>query len=118
MNNSEIVELYYKKIDARDIDWVVNMFADQAVYERAEASYAGKKAIADFYTNGRKIQGKHTIEPVIAEGERVVAYGEFNGVGAQNQPLHIGFCDVWTFKDALVVKRQTYLAMGSQYVKE
>lgn len=118
MNNAGIVELYYQKIDARDIDWVVSMFAEEATYQRAEAAYVGKQAIGDFYRDGRKIQGKHTLSGVIAAAERVVAYGEFNGVGAQNQPVHVGFCDVWTFKDSLVVKRQTYLAIGSAYVKE
>lgn len=118
MTNAELVDLYYKKVDALDIEWVINMFADNCHYQRADAPYVGKDVIEKFYREERKIRGKHTISRILTSDETVVAYGVFNGVGGFGQPKHIEFCDIWSFKNSLVIKRQTYLALGNEYVKE
>jgi ketosteroid isomerase-like protein len=115
--NKDIVVQYYQKVDNNDIDWVIDLFADEASYQRADSIYPNKQAIADFYRNDRKIQGKHTVLGLVSEGDFVVAYGEFNGIGAQGEPKHVEFCDVWSFKGSKVFHRRSYLALGSNYVK-
>jgi steroid Delta-isomerase len=115
--NKDIVELYYQKVDAGDIEWVIDLFTDDAVYQRADCTYPGKQAIAEFYRNSRKIRGKHSVEGLVTEGDFVVAFGEFNGVGEQGQPKHVEFCDVWHFRGSKVDHRRSYLALGNDYVK-
>jgi ketosteroid isomerase-like protein len=113
----DLILEYYQKVDDKDVEWVIDLFADDASYQRADCIFPNKQSIADFYRNDRKIQGKHTVQGIIAEGDCVAAYGEFNGVGAEGQPKHVEFCDVWLFKGSKVVHRRSYLAMGSEYVK-
>ena len=119
MNPLEKVKAYYPKVDAGDLDWVIGLFSDDGEYQRADALYCGKKAIADFYHGDRKIQGNHKIENIVVEDSAVVANGVFEGVGSDGSPKKIGFADVWIFDDSgLVASRKTYLAMGSEYVKD
>jgi hypothetical protein len=101
------------------VEWVIDLFADDGKYQRAEAIYSGKQAIADFYRGDRKIQGRHSLEHVVAEANTVIANGVFEGVGADGSPKKIGFADAWQFdSDGLVNSRKTYLAAGSDYVKD
>jgi len=110
---------YYPKVDAGEIAWVIALFAKDGDYHRADASYIGRSEIADFYKNARKIKGRHTVENVFSEGNTVAVNGEFNGVGADESPRKIGFADFWTFdENGLVSVRKTYLAVGSDYVKD
>lgn len=109
---------YYAKVDAGDTEWIVAMFAKEARYRRADADYVGQAAIAEFYREGRKIRGKHTIENLYATGNVVVVQGTFVGQGAKGNPKKVRFCDVWLFQDTCVKLRETYLALGSDYVRE
>jgi ketosteroid isomerase-like protein len=118
MGIKETVEEYYKRVDSGDVEWVIEIFAEDACYQRAEAEYAGKKAISRFYREGRKITGNHTIEEPLVIKDVVVVRGIFKGKGAHGEPKEVRFCDFWEFKDSLVRLRQTYLAIGSDYVKE
>jgi ketosteroid isomerase-like protein len=69
-----IVE-YYKRVDAQDIDWVLDLFTADSRYVRADADYTDKQAITDFYRNDRKIAGAHSVDRVVAEGDQVLAAG-------------------------------------------
>lgn len=115
--NKDIILEYYRKVDEKDVEWVIDLFTDDACYQRADCTFPNKQAIADFYRNDRKIQGKHSVYGMIEEGDSVAAYGEFNGVGAEGQPKHLEFCDVWQFRGSKVFYRRSYLALGSDYVK-
>lgn len=84
----------------------------------SDAVYSGKQAIAEFYTADRKIQGRHSLENVVADDNTVIANGVFEGIGADGSPKRIGFADIWQFdRHGLVSSRKTYLATGSDYVK-
>lgn len=118
--HSNIIKAYYPKIDSSDIDWVVSLFADDAVYERADAKYVNKEEIKDFFAKERKIRGRHVIEDLWPDEEarRVVAIGRFEGVGAEGDPRSVGFADVWEFNDQQkVTRRRTFLALGNNYVR-
>jgi ketosteroid isomerase-like protein len=111
-----IVE-YYKRVDAQDIDWVLDLFTADSRYVRADADYTDKQAITDFYRNDRKIAGVHSVDRVVAECDQVLAAGVFKGVGADGAPKNVGFCDIWELRGDKVCYRQTYLSMGADYVK-
>jgi hypothetical protein len=117
---ARIVGEYYEHIDAEDTDWVIGIFAVDAVYHRADVTYAGLLAIANFFRNERKIRGRHTLENMWLDATLggVVVTGQFDGLGISGDPRTVGFADVWYFNDAtLVTRRQTYLALGHRYVE-
>jgi ketosteroid isomerase-like protein len=116
-----IVAEYYPHIDAVDTDWVIELFADDAVYRRADVTYAGLPAIARFFREERKIRGRHTLEGmwIDSPSRSVVVTGQFVGEGIAGDPRSVGFADVWQFNTAmLVARRQTYLALGHRYVEQ
>ena len=123
---SEVTELtrkvsaYYPRIDDVDTEWVVALFAEDAVYFRADAVYAGRVAIARFFCEERKIRGRHTIDRMWTDhsSASVVAVGRFDGQGLSGDARSVRFADVWQFNEAgLVTQRQTYLALGHEYVE-
>lgn len=120
MSFSNTVREYYRRIDDCDTDWVLDLFADDAVYARADAVYPDKQAISRFFCEERKIRGVHKLEKIVAScNENVVlATGRFVGVGANGDERVVSFADIWTFgEDSLVHQRQTFLAMNSEYVR-
>jgi ketosteroid isomerase-like protein len=117
---ARIVAEYYQHIDAVDTDWVIGLFAVDAVYRRADMTYAGLPAIARFFREGRKIRGRHTLENMWMDSpsRSVVVTGQFEGHGISGDSRSVGFADVWHFNTAtLVTRRQTYLALGHRYVE-
>ncbi|WP_447764530.1 nuclear transport factor 2 family protein [Sphingopyxis panaciterrae] len=117
---AQLIREYYTRIDRCDTDWVVALFDDDAVYERAEAIYAGRAAIARFFCEERQIRGVHHVEDLLTsrEGDRVVAIGRFRGTGAAGDARDVGFADLWQFgSDGRIHRRRTFLARGSDYVR-
>jgi ketosteroid isomerase-like protein len=121
MTSLSVIREYYRRIDVGDLDWVVGLFDQNASYSRADAVYVGRMSIDGFFRGQRKIKGSHQIDRIIqaTTGETVVALGCFHGTGNQGDRRDVGFNDVWTFNKAkLVTRRQTFLALGSAYVRE
>ena len=113
------VQDYYPKVDAGEVDWVLRLFAEDGIYQRADACYEGIREITDFYENARKITGKHAVEEIFAQGHEVVVNGVFEGFGADGAAKKIAFADFWTFNEqGLVALRKTFLAIGADYVKD
>ncbi|MBY8826201.1 nuclear transport factor 2 family protein [Sphingomonas colocasiae] len=112
-----VIRDYYAHIDRVDLDWVLALFAADAVYERADATYSGISEISHFFREERQIRGVHDIEQLWADDDSVVALGEFRGVGAEGDARRVRFTDVWHFgADERVRRRQTFLALGHGYV--
>ena len=113
------IQEYYRRVDANDIDWVVDLFADDAVYARANSRFEGKETIAGFFRSDRKIRGTHGIESTCAIDDLVFAKGEFVGVGDAGDDRRVRFFDVWQFEPGgKVTLRETYLALGHEYVRD
>jgi|TARA_R100000501_G_scaffold17919_4_gene35073 ketosteroid isomerase-like protein len=118
-DNRTVVASYYPHIDRLDLDWVLALFAADAVYERAGAVYSGVAAISRFFREERQIRGLHSVQRIWSDGDSAVAVGEFRGHGASGDPREVRFADFWQFnQDGLVQRRQTYLALGHDYVQE
>jgi len=95
------------------------LFADDAIYERAGSRFVGKTALREFFAVHRKIRGVHSLQKIWSvEDNIVVVTGCFNGVGANGEPRSIGFSDIWYFDaDRRVSQRQSYLAIGHEYIE-
>ena len=120
MSRTALIREYYRRIDQGDVDWVVGLFASDAVYERADALYDGIAAITHFFAQDRRIRGVHEIESIVAAPDAgvVTANGRFVGVGEAGDPRSVGFADLWRFAPSgLIMRRQTYLALGNDYVR-
>lgn len=117
----KIVEEYYSRIDQSDVPWVLSRFSAKAIYERADVSYNGLDEISQFYRSQRLISGVHLIDTLTSNptDDLVIATGRFAGTGCKGDERNVGFADVWHFgADKLIRKRQTYLALGNDYVRE
>lgn len=112
------IQQYYRLIDDQKVEAVLDLFDETAVYQRADAVYEGKPAIACFFRNDRKIRGRHDLEQIYSLGHTVVAQGRFEGRGEAGDARSIGFADFWTFNaNGLAVHRRTYLATGYEVVQ-
>ena len=121
LDASDIIREYYRRIDAHDTAWVVDLFAEDATYDRADATYRGRAAIAHFFQVERQIRGSHTLDDLLCDARLglVAVTGAFEGAGKAGDARNVGFADVWRFNaDQRVIRRQTFLALGSQYVRD
>ena len=111
----DIVVGYYPAIDRSDVEHILRMFAEDAVYDRAGIEYRHMPTIRKFFSEDRQISGEHIISGLWADeaNRRVFVTGRFEGQGAAGDPRSFGFADVWHFNNAdLVSKRESFLALG------
>lgn len=102
---------YYERVDAGDVEGVLDWFAPDAVYERpGYAPMRGRQALAAFYGGERVIDsGVHTLQDVIVEGGRVAVRGRFDGTLKDGSSVSIGFADVIEYDpDGRAVRRHSY----------
>ena len=118
MTPGSIVAEYYRRIDSNDLDWVVGLFSEDATYVRADSRLQGKAEIERFFRTQRRIVGKHVIDSIVAVRDQVFCKGEFIGKGETGDRRRVRFFDVWHFHPGGTVRlRETYLALGHEYVK-
>ena len=118
MNRHDTIAEYYPRIDAGDVDWVLALFAEDAVYDRADQRIEGAARLDRFYTSQRKISGVHTIDNIFDCGDHVIVVGQFSGVGEAGDARVVRFADIWHFdEDDKISHRQTFLALGQEYVR-
>lgn len=54
----EQVKRYYQRVDAEDLNSIVEMFSEEAIYERGELpAFVGRSRIATFFRQERKPRG-------------------------------------------------------------
>ena len=117
--NGQKICRYYEHIDINDIDWVMSLFSKDAIYYRADSVYEGYSAIDNFFRKFRQIRGCHSIDVIWSFDEKVICTGIFKGQGREGDSRSVRFSDFWLFNSSgLVTKRETFLALGHQYVKE
>lgn len=107
---------YYSAIDQSDVERVLQMFAEDAVYDRAGVEYRHLPSIRQFFSEGRQVSGVHIIKGLWSDEESrtVFVSGRFEGQDATGTARSFGFADVWHFNDAgLVSKRESFLALGN-----
>lgn len=112
----DIAAGYYPAIDRSDVEHILSMFAEDAVYDRAGVVYPDKASIRKFFTEDRQISGVHSIDGLWSDGasRTVFVTGRFEGHDMAGNARAFGFADVWQFNHAdLVSKRQSFLAPGN-----
>jgi len=102
--------------DGHELDAILQHFADDAVFEsprgpdRWGQRFAGKKAIRSAFAGRfagipdvRSRQDKHFVA-----GNRGASEWTLTGSTAAGERLEIRGCDLWTFRDGWVVKKDSY----------
>jgi len=116
---SELVREYYRRLDSGDVDWVIDLFTDDAVYSRAGVVYRGKPEIERFFREARKIVGVHTPNWMTSDERVVIVEGRYEGRGVTGDEKIVDFCDIWRFDESgKAVRRNAYLAAGGDAVTE
>ena len=80
-SGTERVLRYYQNVDADDVPALMDLFAPDAVYHRpGYPPMLGHADLRRFYSGERVIvEGRHSVERTMADGNRVAAHGEFAG---------------------------------------
>ena len=108
--NEEVVRSYYAFADAGDLEGILSIFRDDAVYERPGlAPMNGREALRAFYAGPRLVKsGAHTLERVVTHDDIAIAQGELNGELQSGESIRARFVDVYEISDGLVKTRTTY----------
>ena len=116
---SKIARDYYARVDAGNYNWVVDMFARDAVYDRAGTLLKGHAELREFYFGARKIKVRHQDLKIWDCGPDIFVEGSFSGTGADGTPRVGQFADHWTFNKAgKVTLRRTSLFTGANTIKD
>ncbi|NKZ08779.1 nuclear transport factor 2 family protein [Actinomadura latina] len=104
------VREYYRLVDAGDVDGLLDLFADDAVYSRpGHPVMRGRADLAVFYGGGRVIdRGRHTLDRVVAHGSQIAVTGAFAGVLKDGTEVDLRFADFFVFGGARIARRDTY----------
>lgn len=105
-----LVERYYRTIDRRELDAMLDLFHEDVVYARpGYEPLRGKQALERFYRSERVIEsGKHVIGLTLQQEEVVVAEGRFQGVIRGGETADVKFVDIFSFREAKIAERRTY----------
>lgn len=115
--NVEIIQAAYEAFADGDIPAVLGMLAEDVVWIEAEGgpyggTFIGREAVLDnvFMKLGGEWKGYAAVpHEFIAQGETVVALGEYSGTyKATGKSFKAPFAHVWRFRDGLVSSFQQH----------
>jgi len=111
-----VVRAITAAFDAHDVDGILVHFADDAVFdsprgpdpwgqrfvgkEQVRAGFAGRFA---GIPNVRYQQDEHFVD-----GDRGASEWTLSGTTTEGQPIEVRGCDLWTFRDGKVVKKDSF----------
>lgn len=108
---TERVRRYYTLVDDGDVQGVVGLFADSAVYERPGYDpIVGRDGLDAFYRGQRVIDsGSHTVVKLVVGASEAAVEGEFRGTLKDGSEVDLRFADFFRFgEDLLFEVRKTY----------
>lgn len=92
---------YYDRVDAADVEGVLDCFTQDAVYHRpGYEPMAGRDALAAFYGGDRVIaDGRHQLDAVLVDGRSAAVRGRFVGTLKDGTAARVGFADFFVLDD-------------------
>jgi len=108
-DHAERVRAYYDAVDDERIDDLLELFADDVVYDRpGQPPIEGKDELEAFYREQRPLEdGSHTVHDVLVDDGEAAVRGTFSGV-QDGDDVAFGFADVHVFEDGRIAERYTY----------
>lgn len=103
------VRRYFRAVDAGDTATLLELFTEDAEYERqGTPTLRGKDALRKFYTEDRVIaSGRHTLEDVCLGTDWVAVRGTLRGTLRSGEDVEIEFTDWYHLRDGRIDRRQT-----------
>lgn len=102
--------------DAHDLDGIMAHFADDAVFEGPRGTepwgtrFVGLKEIregfAARFSTIPDIRYQH--DEHFVDGDRGASEWTLSGTTTDGQPIEVRGCDLWTLRDGMVVKKDSY----------
>jgi ketosteroid isomerase-like protein len=102
--------------DTHDLDRIMRHFADDAVFESSRGPEAygqrfeGIEAIRDAFA--ARFSGipdvRYQEDDHFASGDRGASEWTLSGTTTEGQRIEVRGCDLWTFRDGKVVKKDSY----------
>jgi ketosteroid isomerase-like protein len=102
--------------DTHDLDAIMAHFADDATYdsprgtERYGTRFSGRPAIREGFA--QRFAGipdvRYGEDDHFADGDRGASEWTLTGTTADGQRIDVRGCDLWTFRDGLVVKKDSF----------
>ena len=102
--------------DTHDLDGIMSHFADDAVYdsprgvERYGTRFVGKAATRKGFA--QRFAGipdvRYQEDDHFADGDRGASEWTLSGTTTEGQRIEVRGCDLWTFRDGLVVKKDSF----------
>jgi ketosteroid isomerase-like protein len=102
--------------DTHDLDAIMARFADDATYdsprgtERHGTRFSGKAAIREGFA--QRFAGipdvRYREDDHFADGDRGASEWTLTGTTTDGQRIDVRGCDLWTFRDGLVVKKDSF----------
>ena len=108
--SGQLIQNLFKTIDDRHWTSLRQIFTDDIVYERpGYAPIEGFTAVLNFYKNVRIIaDGHHELDGVVCDESFAAAWGSFQGVSRDGQPLSERFADIYSLRDGRIWTRASY----------
>jgi taurine dehydrogenase small subunit len=112
----EMLRSIAKGFDSHDLDGIMRHLANDAVYdsprgtERYGTRFSGKAAIRDGFA--QRFAGipdvRYREDDHFAVGDRGASEWTLSGTTTDGQRIDVRGCDLWTFRDGLVVKKDSF----------
>jgi ketosteroid isomerase-like protein len=104
------VREYYRLVDADDVDGLIALFREDAVYSRpGHPVMRGHADLARFYGGERVIaHGRHTLDQIVSHNPQIAVTGSFEGVLKDGTEVELRFADFFVFDGARIARRDTY----------
>ncbi len=112
----EMLRAIAAAFDQHDLDAIMSHFTDDAVFEtprgpeawgrRVVGHDAVRAAFADRFTGIPDVRYQH--DDHFVDGDRGASEWTLSGTTVDGEHLEVRGCDLWTFRDGRVVKKDSY----------
>jgi uncharacterized protein len=103
-----IIEMFIT-IDSSKFKEITSFFDQNVIYERPgfEKIY-GLEDLLNFYSNIRKIEGKHEIESILIDHDKACVVGNFVGRDKDGNSINQAFSDHYKISNNKIIYRKTF----------
>lgn len=106
-----VVERYFDGFRRSDHQMVLGCLTDDVVWDLPGFKHLAGKAAFDGEIENEEFVGSPTlvIDRLVEEDDTVVAIGSGEGTRRTGETHRFAYCDVFTFRDALICRVESYL---------
>jgi ketosteroid isomerase-like protein len=110
-SRKQAVEAYFEGFRQSDHAMILALLTDDVIWDLPGFRHLEGKKAFDGEIENPAFEGspKLTIDRLVEEGETVVAIGMGEGRHTEAGPFRFAYCDVFTFRDDLIARVESYL---------